>query len=86
METEVHSYNEDCPSSTPITINVVDAEGNSNVASGQDDVRYVIPEDAAYPVTVTASSDFANATAVISDIVPVTYAIGSGDGGKLPQA
>jgi hypothetical protein len=75
----VRAYNEECPASTMISVESVDANGNVNSATGRDSASFVLPVDAAYPIKVKATSDYANATATIVDTVPLTYALGDGD-------
>ncbi|KAJ7743268.1 hypothetical protein DFH07DRAFT_835760 [Mycena maculata] len=64
--------------SDTVSITVTDAAGNVNTTSGWDSVQYTIPADVLFPLTVTMSSpSTGNSTSVLSDVLPISYAIAS---------
>ncbi|KAJ7934336.1 hypothetical protein B0H13DRAFT_2305756 [Mycena leptocephala] len=59
-----------------VIVSVVDANGNVGNATGSVSVSYTIPEDAVFPLQVTMTTlNHGNATAVLSDVLGISYAV-----------
>ncbi|KAJ6515282.1 hypothetical protein C8R45DRAFT_204595 [Mycena sanguinolenta] len=66
-----------------VTVVVVDANGHTETVTDLDTAIYTIPVDAAFPLQVTMTTLVnGNATAVLSDAIPISFATGP-DGPNL---
>ena len=73
---------ETCPTAQNFTTIAVDANGNTiaNV-TGVNSNAFTILEDEAYPVTIYSYANVGNITAVISNLLPIKFALGDGSNG-----
>ncbi|KAJ7705685.1 hypothetical protein B0H16DRAFT_692747 [Mycena metata] len=62
-----------------VSVSVVDAAGTAANVTGANYAQYTVPTDAVFPLTVVLSADqgVGSTTAVLSDVLGITYAVGS---------
>jgi len=77
---------EACPGDQNFTAIAIDANGITIASvNGINQVGFTIPEDTAYPVTVTVSANVGKSTTVISNLLPIKFALGDADNGMCFQ-